>query len=76
MPFEQPVGDRRRRAEHDDEDDRRSRDSLNSSIASGNHAIDGMVCRPVMNEPNADRSDLAAGDHAMPTATPMTSASA
>ena len=30
--------------------------SLNSRIASGNQAIDGMVCRPVISEPTADRS--------------------
>ncbi len=30
--------------------------SLNSRIASGNHAIDGMVCRPVTSEPQAERS--------------------
>ncbi len=30
--------------------------SLNSRIASGNQAIDGMVCSPVISEPNAARS--------------------
>ena len=34
--------------------------SLNSRMASGNQAIDGMVCRPVIIEPTAERSDLRA----------------
>jgi len=27
--------------------------SLNSTMASGNHAIEGIVCRPVISDPNA-----------------------
>ena len=30
--------------------------SLNSRMASGNQATDGMVCRPVISEPTAARS--------------------
>ena len=41
--------------------------SLKSRMASGNQAIDGMVCRPVMSEPTAVRSganrDTTAADH-------------
>ena len=31
-------------------------DSLNSTMASGNQAIDGIVCRPVISEPTAERA--------------------
>ena len=33
-------------------------------MASGNQAIDGMVCRPVISEPTADAQDLDPGDRA------------
>ena len=44
--------------------------SLNSRIASGNQAIDGIVCRPVISEPTAARSDARRAT----TAAPMTRA--
>ena len=46
--------------------------SLNSRIDSGNHAIDGIVCSPVMNEPTADRRMRDRATSA-PTTTPITS---
>src|SRR3954452_19736579 len=49
--------------------------SLNSRIASGNHAIDGMVCRPVMSDPMAARR-MANRATSAPTTTPITIASA
>ena len=42
-------------------------DSLNKRIASGNHAIDGIVCRPVMRDPVATRIN-----RQRETTTPMT----
>ena len=48
-----------------------SSDSLNRRMASGNHAIDGMVCTPVMSEPTAARTGLTRAT-TLPTATPMT----
>ena len=44
--------------------------SLNRRMARGNHAIDGMVCRPVMSEPNAERR-MRLRDTTAPTSTPM-----
>src|SRR4051812_49327114 len=49
--------------------------SLNSRIASGNHAIDGMVCSPVMSDPMAARR-MANRATSAPTTTPITIASA
>src|SRR5262245_25958669 len=48
-------------------------DSLNSSSASGNQAIDGIVCRPVIIEPTAVRSTLNR-DTSTPMAVPTTTA--
>src|SRR5690606_25796373 len=47
--------------------------SPNSKMASGNQAIDGIVCRPVINDPTADRT-IRDDDTAPPTTTPMASA--
>ncbi len=47
--------------------------SSNSTIASGNHAIDGMVCRPVIIEPTAERSTRLVTTTA-PMTVPMTMA--
>ena len=49
--------------------------SLNSRIASGNHATDGIVCSPVISEPIADRSTRLRATSA-PTIVPITSANA
>jgi hypothetical protein len=49
--------------------------SLNSRIASGNHATEGMVCSPVIIEPMADRSTRFRATSA-PMIVPMTSANA
>ena len=48
--------------------------SLNSTMASGNQAIDGIVCRPVISEPTAARSERNR-DTSRPTTEPMTTAS-
>ena len=45
--------------------------SWNRMIASGTHATDGIVCRPVIIEPIAARSTLTRAT-AMPTTPPMT----
>ncbi len=50
-----------------------SSESLNSRIASGNHAIDGMVCRPVISDPIAARM-MANRETSAPTPTPMMTA--
>ncbi len=50
-----------------------SSDSLNSRMASGNQAIDGMVCRPVISDPIAARR-IAKRLTSAPTPTPMTTA--
>ncbi len=47
--------------------------SLNSSTASGNHAIEGMVWRPMISEPVAERM-TANRDTSTPMPTPMTTA--
>ena len=47
--------------------------SLNRRMASGNQAMDGMVCSPVISEPTAMRSTRTR-DTTAPTATPITSA--
>src|SRR6266511_3113385 len=47
----------------------------NSRMASGNHMIDGMVCRPVISEPIAARSG-AKRETAAPTSVPIRTASA
>ncbi len=49
--------------------------NLNSRIASGNHATDGMVCSPVISEPTADRSTRLRATRA-PTIVPITRANA
>ena len=49
--------------------------SLNSRMASGNQAIDGIVCRPVIIEPTAARRSWLRATSA-PSTTPMTSAMA
>ena len=50
-------------------------DSWNSTMASGNQAIDGIVCRPVISEPTAERA-IREDTTIAPMATPMTRASA
>ena len=47
--------------------------SLNSSTASGNHAIEGMVWRPMISEPTAERM-MANRDTSTPIPTPITTA--
>src|SRR5687768_12993876 len=48
-------------------------DSLNSRIARGNHAIDGIVCSPVNNAPTATRNGRIDATNA-PTAPPTSTA--
>ena len=47
--------------------------SLNRRMASGNHAIEGMVWRPMISEPTPDRR-MANRDTSAPMATPNTTA--
>ena len=49
--------------------------SPNITIAGGNHAIDGIVCKPVIIEPMAARSTLLRATSA-PTVVPMIRANA
>ena len=49
--------------------------SPKSRMASGNQAIEGMVCSPVINEPTAVRSSLKRAT-STPMTTPMTTARA
>ena len=58
---DEAVGDRRRGAEHDDEQDRGLAEPEQDDRG-GNQAIDGIVCRPVIIEPIAGAQDPAARD--------------